>query len=50
MGPIFNEFIQNASNIQKGLFVMVAGLLFVFAVQIVFFLVIKLWPRGKKEN
>jgi len=27
---------------------MIAGLIFVFAVQVVFFLVIKLWP-GKKQ-
>ncbi|QQO09044.1 hypothetical protein [Breznakiella homolactica] len=42
--------IQNGSNIQKSLFLMVCGLVFVFSVQVVFYLIIKLWPRKKASG
>ena len=48
MEKMLNSFILNASLIQKGIFLMIAGLLFVFFVQVIFFLVIKLWP-GRKQ-
>jgi len=49
MEQIFNNFINNANNIQKGVFLMIAGLLFVFAVQLIFYLTVKLW-FGKKTH
>jgi Na+-transporting methylmalonyl-CoA/oxaloacetate decarboxylase gamma subunit len=48
MDELLRNFIQNASVIQKAVFLMVAGILFVFIVQVVFYLIAKLWPRGKK--
>lgn len=45
---LFNNFINNATVFQKGVFLMVTGVLFVFAVQLVFYLTVKFWPRGKK--
>ncbi|MCL2878914.1 MAG: hypothetical protein FWF29_01595 [Treponema sp.] len=48
MENIFNSFIQNASVLQKGVFLLVAGILFVFIVQVIFYIVIKIWPKPKK--
>ena len=48
-----NDFIQSVatgSDIGKGLFLMVAGMGFVFAVQVVFYLIIALWPKAKKAE
>ncbi|GHV13723.1 hypothetical protein FACS189491_09060 [Spirochaetia bacterium] len=43
------DLVQNSdSTIVKALFLMVCGILFVFAVQVVFYLAIKLWPNTKK--
>jgi Na+-transporting methylmalonyl-CoA/oxaloacetate decarboxylase gamma subunit len=45
-----NEFIQAVaagSDLGKGLFLMVCGMGFVFAVQVVFYAIIKLWPKPK---
>ncbi|MDR1324424.1 MAG: hypothetical protein LBK00_00120 [Treponema sp.] len=47
MDQFISQFIQNSSTLQKGLFLMVCGVIFVFAVQVVFYLAVKLWPRGK---
>jgi hypothetical protein len=33
--------------VQKAVFLMVCGVVFVFLVQVVFYLTIKLWPKGK---
>jgi len=44
---ILNEFLINATNIQKGLFLMIAGIGFVFAVQVIFYLIVKLWPNDR---
>jgi hypothetical protein len=44
---MLNEFIRNATTVQKSLFLLVCGVLFVFAVQVVFYLTVKLWPRKK---
>jgi len=49
MEQMLNNFIKTASTMEKGLFVMVVGLLFVFFVQVVFYVVIKIWP-GKKQT
>jgi hypothetical protein len=38
------------STIVKALFLMVCGILFVFAVQVVFYLTIKLWPKVKEKG
>ena len=43
------NFINSATTIQKGLFLMVAGVSFVFAVQLVFYLTVKLWSGKKKQ-
>jgi Na+-transporting methylmalonyl-CoA/oxaloacetate decarboxylase gamma subunit len=50
MDQLLRDFIQGAPVIQKAVFLMVAGILFVFIVQVVFYLIAKLWPRGKKEG
>jgi hypothetical protein len=47
MDKFLQQFIQNSSTLQKGIFLLVCGVLFVFAVQVVFYLVVKLWPKGK---
>jgi hypothetical protein len=39
---------QSDSTIVKALFLMVCGILFVFSVQVLFYLTAKLWPRDKK--
>jgi Na+-transporting methylmalonyl-CoA/oxaloacetate decarboxylase gamma subunit len=41
------SFVENATTLQKAVFLMVAGVLFVFAVQTVFYVIVKIW-RGKK--
>ena len=48
MEQIFASFINNASVFEKGVFLMASGLVFVFFVQLVFYLTVRLWPRGKK--
>jgi cell division protein FtsL len=50
MNQVLQDFIQSATNIQKALFLMVFGILFVFAVQVVFYLTVKLWPKNKGNN
>ena len=44
----FFSNLQNGTNIQQGLFLMLAGIGFVFTVQLVFYSIVKLWPKGKK--
>ena len=46
----FYNFINSASVFEKGVFLMIAGVLFVFAVQLVFYLTVKLWPGRKNEE
>jgi phosphotransferase system glucose/maltose/N-acetylglucosamine-specific IIC component len=43
----FINFINNATVFQKGVFLMVIGIAFVFAVQMVFYLTVKLWQLKK---
>ena len=50
MDQLLFEFVKNASTVQKGVFLMVAGVCFVFVVQFVFFLIIKIWPGKKSEG
>jgi hypothetical protein len=45
-----NSILQgviNGGEMGKGLFLMVAGILFVFLVQVLFYAFIKLWPKKK---
>jgi hypothetical protein len=49
MNNWLQNFIATGGTIQKALFLMLCGILFVFAVQVVFYLIIKLWPRKKDE-
>jgi cell division protein FtsL len=48
MNDFLQTFIQTSSTVEKGFFLMAAGILFVFAVQVIFYLTVKLWPTGKK--
>jgi Na+-transporting methylmalonyl-CoA/oxaloacetate decarboxylase gamma subunit len=50
MDQLFENFVQSSSTIQKAVFLMIAGILFVFLVQIVFYLIAKLWPREKEKG
>ncbi len=36
------------TDLGRGLFLMVAGIGFVFIVQVIFYLIIKLWPKTKE--
>ena len=49
MDQVLRDFVQGASTVEKSLFLMVCGILFVFAVQVVFYLTVKLWP-GRRGN
>jgi len=49
MEQVFNNFVQSATTVQKGVFLMIAGVCFVFLVQVVFYLTVKLWPGKKSE-
>jgi hypothetical protein len=44
------QSIRNGPVLSKALFLLVSGVLFVFVVQVVFYLTIKLWPRKKGEE
>jgi hypothetical protein len=44
------QTIRNGPILSKALFLLVCGVLFVFAVQVVFYLSIKLWPKGRREE
>ena len=48
MEQMFVNFVNNANVFQKGVFLMVAGLLFIFAVQLIFYLTVKLWADKKR--
>jgi Na+-transporting methylmalonyl-CoA/oxaloacetate decarboxylase gamma subunit len=43
------ESVRQGSGIGQGLFLMVCGMGFVFAVQVLFYVIIVAWPKGKKE-
>lgn len=42
------ESVKAGGDIGKGLFLMVCGMGFVFVVQVLFYAIIALWPKGKK--
>ena len=44
------DMVREGSLFQKGLFLMVVGIGFVFAVQVIFYLIIRLWPKKKKDS
>ena len=52
MNQALYDFVRNATLIEKGVFLMVAGVCFVFAVQTIFYLTVKIWMRTgqKKDN
>lgn len=50
MDQVLQNFIENSSVIGKAVFLMIAGILFVFTVQVVFYLIAKLWPRNRNRN
>ena len=49
MEQMMQDFIINASVTQKGWFLMVTGISFVFAVQVIFYSIVKFWPKGKQD-
>ena len=45
------DFVKYATTFEKGVFLMISGVCFVFAVQFIFFLTVKIWMRtGKKKQ
>jgi Na+-transporting methylmalonyl-CoA/oxaloacetate decarboxylase gamma subunit len=49
MDQFLQRFVQNSTTLQKGVFLLICGVLFVFVVQVVFYLIVKLWPRPRAE-
>jgi len=49
MNELLQYFINTDNVFQKGLFLMVAGVVFVFLIQTFFFITIKFWLRKKKS-
>jgi len=39
------DFVKNSTTVEKGVFLMVAGVCFVFVVQWIFYMVVKIWPK-----
>ena len=50
MDQLLYEFVRNATTIQKGVFLMITGVCFVFIVQFVFFLTVKIWMSVKPKE
>jgi hypothetical protein len=48
MDQLIDAIRQSPSTVGKAGFLMVCGILFVFAVQVVFYLTIKLWPSRQR--
>ncbi|MDR3167805.1 MAG: hypothetical protein LBT93_07665 [Treponema sp.] len=44
------QTVKNGPTLSKAFFLLVSGVLFVFAVQVVFYLIIKLWPKNKQAK
>jgi len=47
MEQLFLNFLKSASTFEKGVFLMIAGVCFVFTVQVVFYAIVKIWPKPK---
>ena len=45
MDELLYDFVRNATTVQKGVFLMIAGVSFVFIIQWVFYLIVKIWPK-----
>jgi len=50
MDQALYDFVRNATIVEKGIFLLVVGVCFVFAVQFIFFLTVKIWMGKKKAN
>ena len=51
MDQLLYDFVRSATTVQKGVFLLVTGVCFVFIVQTVFYLTVKIWLRfGKKSE
>ena len=50
MEQLLNEFIKNASIFEKGLFLMISGVVFVFLVQTIFYMTVKIWLGITKKK
>jgi len=50
MDQALYEFVRTATTIEKGVFLMVTGVCFVFAVQTIFYLTVKIWMGRKKAS
>lgn len=50
MDQALSEFIVSASVYQKGGFLMIAGVCFVFLVQTVFYMTVKIWLGLSKKK
>jgi Na+-transporting methylmalonyl-CoA/oxaloacetate decarboxylase gamma subunit len=50
MDQILKNFVETGTIFQKGVFLLIAGVLFVFAVQLVFYLTVKIWVRISKPK
>lgn len=44
------ESVRSSGVVVQGLFLMVVGMSFVFAVQVIFYLMIRLWPKEKEKQ
>ena len=49
MDQALYDFVRTATTVQKGVFLMVMGVAFVFVVQVIFYAVVKIWPKSKGE-
>jgi len=50
MDQLLNDFVRSATTVQKGVFLLVTGVSFVFIVQFVFYMIVKVWPKkGNSE-
>ena len=50
MDQLVQNFLRNATTIEKGFFLMIVGISFVFLVQVIFYAIVKIWPKGKEED
>ena len=50
MDQAIYDFVKTATAIEKGVFLMIAGICFVFLIQVIFYAVVKIWPRVKNQD
>jgi len=50
MDQAISNFVATATTIQKGVFLMCVGISFVFLVQVIFYIMVKIWPKKVKEE